>query len=185
MRNAAPLAKLGVLAAVAALCLATAGCPGTSGPAGSPQWPAASKVETKPLTGSSEWPGVYFINTAGSRGYMHLLSSGGENIHGCWLAEDRHARATFTGTVKDNLAKFDWTENKIGFAGPPSHLTAYLVMTPTTDGRDKVEGQYGEDVSNDGVNTWGGVKQKGQAPKEDGCKLDEGDAIQPEGKGLQ
>lgn len=184
MRHAAPLAKLGVLAA-AALCLATAGCPNGSGPAGSPQWPAASKIKPEPLSGTSEWPGVYFINTAGSRGYMHLLSSGSGGIHGCWLAEDRHARATFTGTVQDNLAKFDWTENKVGFAGPPSHLTAYLVMTPQPDGRDKVAGKYGEDLSDDGVNDWQGVKQKGQTPKEDGCKLDEGDTIQTEGKGLQ
>jgi hypothetical protein len=184
MRNAAKLATSGLLAA-AVVCLATAGCSGSRGPAGSPQWPSAEKVSTQALPSGTEWPGVYFINTAGSRGYMHLLSSGGENIHGCWLAEDKHARATFTGTVKDNLAMLDWTENKVGFAGKPSHLTAYLVLTPDAEGRDKVQGKYGEDVSNDGVFEWAGVRQKGQSPKEDGCKLDEGDTIETPGKGLQ
>ena len=183
MRIALPLAKIGVLA-VAALCIATTGCP-SGGAAGEAQWPNASKIKTEPLAGNAEWPGVYFINTAGSRGYMHLLSSGGDSFHGCWLAEDRHSRATFTGKIKDNVAMFDWTESKVGFAGPPSRLSAYLVYTSVADGRDTVAGKYGDDLTNDGVNDWAGVKQKGQAPKEDGCKLDQGDMIQTEGKQLQ
>lgn len=161
-----------------------AGCP-SGGGSGSPQWPNASKISTQPLPSNASWQGVWFISTPGSRGTMHLFTQSDDKLHGCWIAEDKHARATFTGTYKDNVAMFDWTQKRVGFAGAPEHVTAYLVMTPDPDGRHKVKGEYGVDVSNDGGNNWEGIKQKNADPKEDGCKLDEGDTLPSETKPLE
>jgi hypothetical protein len=184
LHRSRPLISMNVLAALSLAAACALGCSGTRSSAGGAQWPTASKIDSKPLPSGTDWPGVYFINTAGSRGYMHILSSGSDDIHGCWLAEDKHAKATFTGKLKDNVAMFDWTEQKVGFAGAPSRVSAYLVLTPDPEGRDKVEGQYGEDLSNDGVNKWAGVRQKGQQPKENGCELEAGDTVNTDDKPL-
>lgn len=171
-----------VLAASLALSSIT-GCPG-SGSANGPNWPNAEKVKTAPLPAGASWNGVFFINTPGSRGTMHILLSGEDKIHGCWLAEDKHARATFVGVIKDNLAMFDWTQKRVGFAGAPDRVTAYLVMTPDPEGKHKVKGEYGENMKNDGGSTWEGVRQKNAEPKEDGCRLEEGDTLPSEDKPL-
>jgi hypothetical protein len=117
---------------------------------------------------------------------MHLFESGDNRVHGCWIAEDKHSRATFTGTAKDNLVMLDWTEKLIGFAGAPTRMTAYLVLTPDPDqGKHKIAGEYGNDVSNDGGNPWDGILLKNQEPKEDGCKIDEGETVPVETKPLE
>lgn len=163
-----------------------AACKGSGGSGGgSPQWPTASKLSPQPLPQNASWHGVWFINTPGSRGTMHILTTGDDKFHGCWIAEDKHARATFVGTMKENIAMFDWTQKRVGFAGAPEHVTAYLVMTPDAEGRHKVKGEYGVDVSSDSGNGWEGIKQKNQDPKEDGCKLDEGDTLPGDDKPLQ
>jgi hypothetical protein len=165
--------------------LALAGCKGGGGAAGSPQWPVAEKLTPTPLPAGVNWHGVWFISTAGSRGTMHILTTSDDKFHGCWMAEDKHARATFTGTMKENIAMFDWTQKRVGFAGAPDHVTAYLVLTPDAEGRHKVKGEYGTDVNNDGGNNWEGIKQKNAEPKEDGCKLEEGDTLPSETKPLE
>ncbi len=167
-----------------AVGIALTGCPSGKGGPGDAQWPKAGQVKTAPLPSGASWVGVFFINSSGSRGTMHILSSGDEKIHGCWIAEDKHATASFVGTTKDNLAMFDWTEKRVGFAGPPSRLTAYLVMSSDAEGRVRVAGEYGEDLTNDGGNKWEGVRQKNQEPKEDGCKLEAGDTVPTEGGNL-
>ncbi|MBI2389871.1 MAG: hypothetical protein HYV09_09785 [Deltaproteobacteria bacterium] len=171
----------------AALTTALTGCPsGSGGGPGSPQWPTASKITPQTLPPGVSWHGVWFINTAGTRGTMHILLSGGEDkFHGCWLAEDKHARATFTGTLKENVAMFDWTQKRVGFAGAPERVTAYLVLTPDAEGRHKVKGEYGADVSSDSGSPWEGIRQKNAEPKEDGCKLEEGDTLPGETKPLE
>jgi len=174
--------------ALTAVALCTAGCPsggGGSGGAGSPQWPNGSKKATSPLPGTVSWTGVYFINTPGTRGTMHLFAGADDKMHGCWMAEDKHAKATFTGTIKDNLALFDWTEKKIGFAGAPARITAYLLMDPDAEGKHKVHGEYGNDLSNDSGSQWEGIRQKNAEPKEDGCKIEEGETIPTETKPLE
>lgn len=167
-----------------AVGIALTGCPSGKGGPGEAQWPKAGQVKTAALPSGASWVGVFFINSSGSRGTMHILSSGDEKIHGCWIAEDKHATASFVGTTKDNLAMFDWTEKRVGFAGPPSRLTAYLVMSSDAEGRVRVAGEYGEDLTNDGGNKWEGVRQKNQEPKEDGCKLEAGDTVPTEGGNL-
>lgn len=173
--------KLHLATAFAALLLvACSGGKSGNGPA----WPTAEKIKTSPLPDGASWNGVFFINTPGSRGTMHILLSGDDKIHGCWLAEDKHARATFVGTIKDNVAMFDWTQKRVGFAGAPDRVTAYLVMTADAEGRHKVKGEYGENLSNDAGSVWEGVRQKNAEPKEDGCKLEEGDTLPSETKPL-
>src|SRR5690606_29280866 len=108
-----------------------------------------------------------------------------DKFYGCWIAEDKHARATFVGTYKENVAMFDWTEKRVGFAGAPERVTAYLVMTPDPDGRDRVKGEYGSDLSDDSGNTWEGIRQRNQEPRPDGCKLDEGDTLPTDDQPLQ
>lgn len=165
-----------------------AGCPsgGKGGVAGEPQWPISSKIATTPLPGTVSWTGVYFINTPGTRGTMHLFEGNEGKVHGCWLAEDKHAKATFVGESKDNLVKLDWTEKRIGFAGAPVHLTAYFVMTPDVEGgKHLIKGEYGNDISSDGGSPWEGIRQKNAEPKEDGCKLDEGETVPVETKPLE
>ncbi len=142
---------------------------------GAAQFPTASKLSPTALPQGVTWSGVWFINTAGSRGTMHILMSGEDKFHGCWMAEDKHARATFVGTAKENIAMFDWTQRKVGFVGAPERVSAYLILTPVEDGRHKIKGEYGGDLSSDSGNTWEGIKQKNAEPKEDGCKLEEGD----------
>ena len=169
---------------VAALSLTLSACPAGKGAAGDAHWPKASALKPAPLPSGATWVGVFFLNSAGSRGTMHVLSSGDNKIHGCWIAEDKHAVATFIGTTNENIAMFDWTERRIGSASTPSRLTAYLVMVVDAEGRTRVSGEYGEDLANDGGNKWEGVRQKNQEPKEDGCKLDSGDAVPIEGGNL-
>jgi hypothetical protein len=171
-----PLTHCLVAGALVAVAVA-AGCNGGAGSAGGASWPNASKLKAQPLPSGITWTGVYFINTMGSRGTMHLFVAEENKIHGCWLAEDKHARATFLGEVNENIAKFDWTEKKVGFTGAPTHITAYLVLTPDPEGRHHVAGEYGEDATNDGGNKWEGIKQKNQEPKEDGCRLEAGDTV--------
>jgi hypothetical protein len=173
--RAIPIAMLATLAACS-----SGGA--TNGPA---KWPKADGISTTALPSTVTWQGVWFINSGGSRGTMHLFVTGDDRIHGCWLAEDRHAVATFMGHVKDNLAKFDWTERRVGFAGPPAHVAAYLVMTPVEGGRDKVEGEYGENTSTDTGTHWEGIRQLRSEPKEDGCKLEAGDTTPIETKPLE
>ncbi|GAC1572115.1 MAG: hypothetical protein NVS3B20_24040 [Polyangiales bacterium] len=158
---------------------------GGSSTVGSPQWPKSSSMSVQPLPPTVNWTGVYFINTPGSRGTMHLFLGESDKIHGCWLAEDRHAKATFVGKAKDNLAMLDWTQKRVGFAGAPDRVTAYLVLTPDAEGRHKVAGEYGSDLSNDAGTPWEGVRQKNQEPKEDGCKLERGDSLPSETKPLE
>jgi hypothetical protein len=168
-----------------AVGLLLAGCPSTGGgSAGGAQWPTASKLTPQPLPSTASWHGVFFINTAGTRGTMHILLTSEDKFHGCWLAEDKHARATFVGTVKENIAMFDWTQKKVNFAGAPERVTAYLVMTPDPEGRHKVKGEYGPDLSSDSGSAWEGIRQKNADPKEDGCKLEEGDTLSGESKPL-
>ena len=171
--------------AVVALSAALFGCNGSSGSGSGPQWPTASKITPQPLPSTASWHGVWFINTPGTRGTMHILTSSDDKFHGCWLAEDKHARATFVGTFKENVAMFDWTQKRVGFAGAPDRVTAYLVMTPDPEGRDRVKGEYGEDVKLDAGSPWEGIRQKNAEPKEDGCKLEEGDTLPSETKPLQ
>jgi hypothetical protein len=174
-----------VLPIGAALSLAACGN-GAANANGPAKWPKADGITTAALPSTVSWQGVWFINTGGSRGTMHLFVSSDDRIHGCWLAEDRHARATFIGQVKDNVAKFDWTERRVGFAGPPAHVSAYLVMTPSAeDGRDRVQGEYGETTATDSGSPWEGVRQLRKEPSEDGCKLEEGDAVPTETKPLE
>jgi hypothetical protein len=170
--------------AVVAVSALLSGCPsGGSNPNG-PNWPTASAIKPQALPGNATWHGVWFINTAGTRGTMHILLSGDDKFHGCWMAEDKHARATFVGTYKENVAMFDWTQKRVGFAGAPDRVTAYLVMSADAEGRFKVKGEYGEDLKNDSGSVWEGVKQKNAEPKEDGCKLEEGDTLPTEVKPL-
>lgn len=172
--------------AVFAVGAILAGCPSSGGgAAGGPQWPTASKLSPTPLPVGASWHGVFFINTPGTRGTMHVLLSGDDKIHGCWLAEDKHARATFVGTIKENIAMFDWTQKRVGFAGAPERVTSYLVMTPDPEGRHRVKGEYGADLSSDAGSTWEGIKQKNAEAKDDGCKLEEGDTLPGESKPLE
>lgn len=175
--------KLSALLTSAVVLLTLTGCP--SGKSGEgPQWPNGEKVKATPLPTGASWNGVFFISTPGTRGTMHILLSGDDKIHGCWLAEDKHAVAKFVGTIKENVALFDWTQKRVGFAGAPDRVTAYLVMTADAEGKHKVKGEYGENMSNDGGSNWEGVRQKNAEPKEDGCKLEEGDTLPSEGKPL-
>ena len=170
-----------------ALFASLAGCPssGSAGGPGSPQWPTGSKLKGSPMPATASWTGVYFINTPGTRGTMHLLASGDEKFHGCWIAEDKHAKATFVGTIKENVALFDWTQKRVGFAGAPDRVTAYLVMTPDAEGgKHVVKGEYGADLTSDAGSPWEGIRQKNAEPKEDGCKLEEGDTLPGESKPL-
>ena len=178
---------IAVACAMAGATVALAGCPSGGGAAnGSPAWPKGSTLQTTPLPATVSWTGVYFLSTPGTRGTMHLFEGGDNRVHGCWMAEDKHARATFTGTEKDNLVLLDWTEQKIGFAGAPTHVTAYLLMTPDNEqGKHKIAGEYGGDVSNDSGSTWEGIKLKNQEPKEDGCKIEEGESMPVETKPLE
>jgi hypothetical protein len=162
------------------------GCNGGGGGGpGTARWPKASTLKATALPTGASWHGVWFINTPGSRGTMHVLETNDGKFHGCWMAEDKHARATFVGTLNDNIAMFDWTQKRIGFAGAPERVTAYLVMEPQDDGRHKVSGEYGVDLANDAGNRWEGIKQKNQEPKEDGCKIEEGDTVPTDVKPLQ
>ena len=187
MRNFRLLHILGFSAVTLGVAFSTMGCPssgGGGGGTGSPQWPVGSKKGTTALPSNVSWQGVYFISTPGTRGTMHLFTGSDEKIHGCWMAEDKHAKATFTGTVKDNLALFDWTEKKIGFAGAPTRITAYMVMDADPEGRHRVKGEYGADLSSDSGSVWEGIRQKNAEPKEDGCKIEEGETIPTETKPL-
>lgn len=161
-----------------------ASCNGSGNNPNGPNWPTASSLKPQSLPGNATWHGVWFINTPGTRGTMHILLSGDDKFHGCWIAEDKHARATFVGTYKDNVAMFDWTQRLVGVAGAPQRVTAYLVMSVDDEGRFKVKGEYGEDMKNDSGSPWEGVKQKNQEPKEDGCKLEEGDTLPTDVKPL-
>lgn len=176
-------ALLPSLAVVAVSALLT-GCPSGGSNPGGPNWPTASKIKPQSLPGNATWHGVWFINTPGTRGTMHILLSGDDKFHGCWMAEDKHARATFVGTYKDNVAMFDWTQKRVGFAGAPDRVTAYLVMSVDNEGRYKVKGEYGENLNDDSGSPWEGVKQKNAEPKEDGCKLEEGDTLPTDVKPL-
>lgn len=175
--------KLSALFTTAVVAVSLFACNGGKSGDG-PQWPTAEKIKPQPLPTGASWIGVFFINTPGTRGTMHILSSGDDKIHGCWLAEDKHAVAKFIGTIKENVAMFDWTQKRVGFAGAPDRVTAYLVMTPDAEGKHKVKGEYGENLSNDGGSPWEGVRQKNAEPKEDGCKLEEGDTLPSETKPL-
>lgn len=179
--------RLACLGSFALLLAVTSGCPSSKGDASKgPQWPKAESIAPKELPSTVSWPGVYFINTGGSRGTMHLLSGGEDKIHGCWLAEDKHARATFTGIVKENVAELHWVEKRVGFVGPPVKMTAYFVMTPDADtGRDRIAGEFGEDETNDSGSAWEGIRQKNQVPSEEGCKIDEGETIPSDSKPLE
>lgn len=177
-----------MMLATCALATGLLACPsgGAGSGNGSPAWPKASTLQTTPLPGSVSWTGVYFINTPGSRGTMHLLEGGDNRVHGCWLAEDKHARATFTGTEKDNLVMLDWTEQRIGFAGAPTRMTAYLLLTPDTEtGKNTIKGEYGGDLSNDSGSPWEGILLKNQDPKENGCQIEEGESMPVETKPLE
>lgn len=179
--------KLGVTIATLCLAVAAMGCPSGGGAGnGSPNWPKASTLTPTPLPAGVSWHGVYFINTAGTRGTMQLMEGGEDKVHGCWIAEDKHAKATFTGTYKDNVLKLDWTEKRIGFAGAPTKMTAYFVMTPDPEnGKHLIKGEYGDSESNDSGNPWEGIRQKNADPKEDGCKIEEGETIPVETKPLE
>ena len=187
-QTASTFHRLGSIAAAAVMVGWLVGCPsGGTGAAGSPQWPHASKLATQPLPGNTSWTGVYFINTGGSRGTMHLFATGVDSkVHGCWIAEDKHAKATFVGTEKDNVVMLDWTEKRVGFAGAPVHVTGYFVMSPDPDlGKDKIKGEYGADVSSDSGSLWEGIRLLRQEPKEGGCNIEEGEAIPTETKPLE
>lgn len=175
--------KLRAILSTAFVALFLVGCPSGANPNG-PNWPNAAKLKPEALPSGASWNGVFFINTAGSRGTMHILLSGEDKFHGCWLAEDKHARATFVGTFKENIAMFDWTQKRVGFAGAPDRVAAYLVMSPDPEGKHRVKGEYGENLTTDGGTTWEGVRQKNAEPKEDGCKLEEGDTLPTDVKPL-
>jgi hypothetical protein len=186
-KSPASPAKILVMCAIAIAGFTLGGCPSGGGAGnGSPAWPKASSLQTTALPGTVSWTGVYFINTPGSRGTMHLMTGGDNRVHGCWLAEDKHARATFTGTEKDNLVMLDWTEQRIGFAGAPTRMTAYLILTPDNEtGTNTIKGEYGADLSNDSGSAWEGILLKNQDPKEDGCKIEEGESMPVETKPLE
>ena len=174
--------------AAALVAVAVMGCPsgGGSGAAGSAKWPKASSISATPLPPGVNWQGVWFINTAGSRGTMHLFTEGDDKVHGCWLAEDKHSRATFVGSYHDNIVMLDWTEKRVGFAGAPVHVTGYFVMKPDPElGKDTINGEYGNDVSNDSGSPWQGIRLKNQDPKPDGCNIEEGEAVPVETKPLE
>lgn len=175
--------KLRAILSTAFVALFLVGCP-SGGSANGPNYPTASKIKPQPLPSGASWNGVFFINTAGSRGTMHILLSGDDKFHGCWLAEDKHARATFVGTFKDNVAMFDWTQKRVGFAGAPDRVAAYLVMSPDPEGKHRVKGEYGENLTTDTGTSWEGVRQKNAEPKEDGCRLEEGDTLPTDVKPL-
>ncbi|MFI5302526.1 MAG: hypothetical protein ACHREM_30925 [Polyangiales bacterium] len=192
-RILAPLASLsaallrksviGSIAAVAAVSIgACAGGGGAGGP-GAPRWPHAEHVSSEPLPNDVMWQGVYFISTSGTRGMLHVIGEG--DVQGCWMAEDHHAVAHFQGKTKDNVLMLDWSEKRVGFPGPPAHVTAYLVMTPDTEGhKDKVAGEYGKDTQNDGGDKWEGVRQHGKEPSLDACKVEAGDTVGTDSKPL-
>jgi hypothetical protein len=164
--------------AVAALLGGCPSGPGGSGYTGDAKWPKASGLATTALPAGVNWQGVWFINTAGSRGTMHLFTEGDDKIHGCWIAEDKHSRATFVGSYKDNLVMLDWTEKRVGFAGAPVHVTGYFLMKPDPElGKDTIAGEYGADASNDSGNPWQGIRLKNQDPKPDGCNIEEGETV--------
>jgi hypothetical protein len=175
--------KLAPITLGASLALALAGCPSAGGGT-TPKWPRGSSITPTPLPSDVQWQGVYFISTPGTRGTMHLLG-GEEGIHGCWIAEDKHATAKFSGKVKDNVALFDWTEKQVGHMGAPTRATAYLVLTPDPEhGKHKIAGEYGENLSDDGGSKWEGIRQPSREPSDDGCKLDKGDAVGVDSKPL-
>lgn len=179
--SASLLAKSAVVA-FAAVVIAGCGGSGAGGP-GAPRWPHAESVSTEPLPNDVQWQGVYFISTPGTRGTLHLIGDG--DITGCWMAEDHHSFARFQGKTKDNVAMLDWTEKRVGFPGPPAHVTAYLVMTPDPEThKDKVAGEYGKDTQNDGGDKWEGVRQLNREPNLDACKPEAGDSVGTDSKPL-
>jgi hypothetical protein len=182
MNTRAFLRSLSIVAVSTALLGCNGG--GSGGSGSGPRWPGASKVSAQELPAGASWNGVWFINTPGVRGTMHVLLSGDDKFYGCWIAEDKHSRATFVGTFKENVAKFDWTEKRVGFAGPPTRLAAYLVMSGDGEGRHKVKGEYGDGLDDDRGSPWEGLKQKNAEAKADGCNLEEGDTLPTEAKPL-
>jgi len=127
----------------------------------------------EPLPAGVSWHGTWSVTAPGSvRGTMHILMRGDDKFDGCWIAEDKHARATFIGRTKDNIAMFEWTQKRLGSAGEFERVSAYLLLDPVGDGRHRIKGEYGPDVSTDAGSVWQGIK-KDNEPKEDGCRLEE------------
>ena len=122
-----------------------------------------AKVSPGEMPAGAKWAGVYYHSVYG---YLHITETG-TGLVGRWKTSDGTRWGELSGSTEGNLAKFEWTEHKMGMVGPSSITKGkgYFVYTrPTGDNvDDELHGEWGLEDSETG-NSWDCVKQRNQKP---------------------
>lgn len=123
---------------------------------------ATVKPDNMPTGGS--WDGVYYNRVWGN---LHIQAEGA-TFKAKWKTADESAWGEMNGTITGNVARFEWTEHKIGLVGPSAtrHGKGYFKYTrPEGDNvNDTLTGEWGFDDSEVGGGEWNSVKQRGVKP---------------------
>jgi len=110
------------------------------------------------------WDGVYYNALFG---YLHIIANG-NTFEGRWRSADESAFGQMSGTITGDIARFDWTENKVGMIGAAAKRSGkgyFRYTRPEGDNvDDKLLGEYGNNDAEIGGGSWDCIKQRNKAP---------------------
>jgi hypothetical protein len=124
--------------------------------------PNVAQVTAAPMPPDGQWRGVYYNQRYG---FLHLTESGGA-IDGAWRNTEGDKWGELHGEADGNLARFEWTEHKVGVVGPNATSKGKGYFQYVIVGEDKsheLKGEWGLGEKEYG-NPWDSVKQINQEP---------------------
>lgn len=125
----------------------------------------AASADVKPgnMPEGGEWTGVYFSQLYG---YLHLVQEG-TTLSGKWQRPAKNKWGEVHGSVKGNVARFEWSEYTVGAIGPNSSKSGkgyFRYTRPEGDNVDDVLiGEIGRGEDEVGM-PWDAIKQRNMNP---------------------
>ncbi|HJL19275.1 MAG TPA: hypothetical protein RMH99_26660 [Sandaracinaceae bacterium LLY-WYZ-13_1] len=153
--------------ALGALCLLVAagacvpGCGGADG----------VNVDEGPMPEGGSFTGVWHSPQYGE---MHMVQTG-QQVVGEYTKDERHGR--IQGTVRGNVMRFEWTEEREMVAGRPTTTRGrgFFRYAIGDDGDHYIQGRWGHDDEMTGGGPWNAVRDRRAEPQISGEDASSGD----------
>lgn len=134
--------------------------------------PKVAKVTAGEMPLDGEWTGVYYDPYYGN---LHLIREG-DMVTGKWRKDAGDSWGELSGTIDENLLRYEWREHKIGMVGASADTGGKGYFLYKSSGvkndPDYIEGErgFGEDEVGQ---KWKGIKQANVVPNPDEVMPDE------------
>ncbi|MCU0690563.1 MAG: hypothetical protein MUF54_04110 [Polyangiaceae bacterium] len=134
---------------------------------GGSQHPKMAAVKPGNMPSGASWDGVYYNAIWG---YLHIVTDGGK-FRARWKRADESAFGEMDGTITGDVARFDWSEHKVGMVGQSATTKGKGYFRYTRPEGDNVDdmllGQWGLEDAEVGGGEWDAIKQRNLRPNLD------------------